>query len=97
MNILPKLITFCFLSVLSVHFKISAQFNQIGLYADSTHLPFLYGVSSGQPQQNGFTLWTYVESNNDSIDIYFELALDSNFTNTIDSGYQSTDLQRSLS
>jgi alkaline phosphatase D len=83
---------FCFL----FHTKVLlSQLSTIGLNQDSLHAPFIYGIASGQPQSNGFVIWTYVEDGNDSITVDWEIALDSTFNQMVASGNQVTYLQKS--
>ena len=57
--------------------------------------PFLLGVASGYPSTNGMVLWTRLitdllapdgELGNDDIEVGFEIALDSDFRQTVQSG-----------
>lgn len=59
-------------------------------YADSSHAPFMWGVASGDPVQDGIILWTKVDGTgiqNGS----WELASDSSFSQILQSGNFTTD------
>lgn len=65
----------------------------INLYPDSLHAPFIYGIASGDPTASAIVLWTAVEPlpANQGMVINWQLAADSNFTNVLYSGQNPVD------
>ncbi len=67
------------------------------IYADTAYAPFLYGVASFDPTHEAVLIWTHVSPDStaqNAITLDWEIATDSNFTTTIQSGTSSTDASR---
>lgn len=62
------------------------------MYADTLQAPFLYGVASGDPTQNSVILWTRIEPllADSATSVNWQIALDSDMTDLIQSGSQTT-------
>jgi alkaline phosphatase D len=60
-----------------------------GMYADSTHAPFLHGVASGDPVPNGMVLWTRLSTDSPEENVFWELAEDSLMLAVVQSGTAS--------
>ncbi len=60
------------------------------MFADSAHTPYLWGVASGDPAQDGVILWTKVEATGATSGSW-ELASDSSFSQIVQSGNYTTD------
>lgn len=63
------------------------------MFADSAHAPFYYGVASGDAMPHRVMIWTHITVDTtqyDSIVVFYEMALDSQFTQVVTSGTQIT-------
>ena len=84
------------LILLALFFSIKG-FGQIDIrcQADSLLAPFYHGVASGDPQANGFILWTRVtipDVTNPTVN--YRIATDTNFTDIVHSGSTVTDAEQ---
>ena len=59
----------------------------LNLYPDSTHAPFIYGVTSGDPTDSSLIIWTAVQDDTTgaSQQVIWQLASDSTFTTILQS------------
>ncbi len=88
-----KLLLFTFL--LSSTTFLFAQ--ELQLAPDEAHAPFIHGVASGDPLQERVIIWTRVEPDDSTIgtiEVAWEVASDSLFTNIINSGIFPTGVAR---
>ena len=81
---------------LLVFMTISQTFAQLpaNMFADSLHAPFYYGVSSGDPDNNSFIIWTHISPpspDSFTVNIAWEIASDTGFTNIVQNGTAITD------
>ncbi len=88
----------CFSFVFSA---VSAQYSvdelaSVGLYPDSEHAPFIYGVASGDPKTDGFILWTKLHPSDSSKTetIYWEVSESVDFNQILANGTATTNRQR---
>jgi alkaline phosphatase D len=75
---------------------ISQTFAQLpaNMFADSLHAPFYYGVSSGDPDDNSFIIWTHISppsADSFTVSLDWEIATDTGFTNIVQNGAAITD------
>lgn len=58
------------------------------IYLDTAHVPFLFGVTSGDPLTDRVIIWTRISPSNksESVQVKWEIALDPLFNNLINSG-----------
>lgn len=64
------------------------------MYGDTLHAPFYHGVASGDPLPNAIIIWTRITPDTTSftsINVNYEMAIDSGFTSIISSGVVTTD------
>lgn len=67
------------------------------MYADSAYAPFLIGVASGDPKEDGVIVWTHITPDSataPSITLDWELAYDTSFLNPVQAGTYTTDASR---
>jgi len=78
---------FCFIPLL-----LNAQL-PANMYADSSHAPFYYGVSSGDPSDSSLVIWTHINPDPDSVSmsLIWQISSDSSFNNILLSGSAQTD------
>src|SRR3954468_19993693 len=77
---------FCLQLFIGLH----AQQYPDNIYADSAYAPFLYGVASGDPQQDKVIIWTKVEPRKECGDVIvglkWEVSEDSVFSKVLRKG-----------
>lgn len=58
------------------------------MYLDTTHAPFYYGVTSGDPLSDGVIIWTRVSPGQEQkpIQVTWEMATDTSFNNLVQQG-----------
>ena len=62
------------------------------IYADTAHAPFVYGVASGDPTDSQVIIWTRIDpAAGSSVQVDWELAADSSFSNVLQSGTATVD------
>jgi alkaline phosphatase D len=74
-------------------YTLSAQL-PANMYADSVHAPFYYGVSSGDPSDSSFIIWTHispVHPDSFNMSLNWEVSESENFSNILYSGITNTD------
>ena len=82
-----------FVSLLVFFLASSTNAQNINLYPDSLHAPFVYGVASGDPTTSKIILWTAIKADTSiqTFDIKWQLASDSTFATLADSGVYTID------
>ncbi len=89
-NMLPmKFVTLSFLFFL-LQFQLFATDFLDRLDVDARLAPFYHGVASDEPRQNSAIIWTRVTTDEDSVVTKWRFALDTAFTQMIDSGEFTT-------
>ncbi|HRG88228.1 MAG TPA: PhoD-like phosphatase N-terminal domain-containing protein, partial [Chitinophagales bacterium] len=56
------------------------------MYPDSVYFPFNYGVASGDPLQDRVIIWTRAKATDNSLNLKWEVATDTGFTNIVRHG-----------
>ena len=76
----------------SAQISLTAQ-PAINLYPDSTHAPFIFGVTSGDPTDTSVIIWTAIpiDSTGAQYQIGWQVATDSTFGTVVASGSVTTD------
>lgn len=82
-----------FLSFFAASFAQTGNEFQHRINLDPTLRPFYHGVESGDPMPDKVIIWTRVtpdSSNVPSVDVYWQVATDVNFTNIVNYGKETT-------
>lgn len=61
---------------------------EVGLYGDTLHAPFIYGVASGDPTQESLIIWSKIHPRDSAqnIEIYFEVSRSERFDSIVQHG-----------
>lgn len=77
-------------------FFLSSKSQNLNLFEDTLHRPFIYGVASGDPDSSSVVLWTVLDTLGltQNPTVSWEISTDSLFTTTINSGQVNTDASK---
>ena len=88
-----------FLLIFFNNLLFAQQILPANMYADSSHFPFKYGVSSGDPTPNSVIIWSHISPTNpDSVSLTgrWEISSDTTFSNILQTGFFLADSSQSF-